>query len=385
LRPILPLVLTYSTSPRLNFPKEDFCMETQPEQQADPRGQHTLREIVIQPYRWGKAYAQLEARRDEILAAWAKLQPRQIILTGCGSTHYLAQSAASTFQKLTGLPARGLPASEIALYADHVLYRPEETLLIAVSRSGTTTETAAAMDKFRALGGKAIWGITCYADTPVALESDLVLLTDMAQEQSIAQTLSFSTMLFTAQGIAALVGGHELSPLNELPDSCENLIQATFGFGTHWGTEPGVERFFFLGSGPRYGIACEAMLKMKEMSITQSEAFHFLEFRHGPMALVDANTMVVGLMGAEHFQHEAAVIAEMAQMGAKTVTIAPGTAKAGHVTVHLTDKVPAWTLPVLYLPVVQSMAYGRSMEKGLDPDNPRNLSAVVYLERETLR
>ena len=360
-------------------------MERQPQEQSPARGEHTLREIVSQPYGWSKAYNQLEARRDEIMAAWAEVQPQQILVTGCGSTHYLSLTAAALLQTLTGIPSRGLPASEIVLYPNQVLYRPEETLLLAISRSGTTTETAAAMDKFRSLGGKAVWGITCYPDTPVGQESDFVLLTDMAQETSIAQTLSFSTMLYTAQGLAALVGNHDIAALNELPDLCENLIQAAFGFATHWGTEPGVERFFFLGSGLRYGIACEAMLKMKEMSITHSEAYHFLEFRHGPKALVDKNTMVVGLMGAEHFHHEAAVIREMAEMGAKTVTLAPGTANAGHVTVHLNNSVPAWTLPVLYLPLLQSMAYARSMEKGLDPDNPRNLSAVVFLERSALR
>lgn len=355
------------------------------ETQQEGRGQHTLREIVSQPYGWGKAFEQLVARREEIVAAWDKVQPQQIIVTGCGSTHYLSLVVAALFQSLTGIPSRGLPASEIALFPNQVLYRPDQTLLLAISRSGTTTETAAAMDKFRALGGKAVWGITCYPDTPVGQESDFVLLTDMAQEQSIAQTLSFSTMLYTAQGLAALVGGHALAPLGEVPDVCARLIENTYGLATHWGTELGVERFFFLGSGMRYGIACEAMLKMKEMSITHSEAYHFLEFRHGPKALVDQNTMVVGMIGAEHFQHEAAVISEMAEMGGKTVVLAPGKTNAGHVTVHLPDNLPAWTMPVLYLPVVQSMAHARAMAKGLDPDNPRNLSAVVFLERSELR
>jgi glucosamine--fructose-6-phosphate aminotransferase (isomerizing) len=127
------------------------------------------------------------------------------------------------------------------------------------------------------------------------------------------------------------------------------------------------------------------MLKMKEMSITHSEAYHFLEFRHGPKALVDGNAMVVGLIGSEHFRHEEAVIREMAEMGGKTVTLVPGTATAGHMTMHLPANLPAWTMPVLYLPVVQSMAYARSMEKGLDPDKPRNLSAVVFLDRSELQ
>ena len=355
------------------------------ETRQETRGQYTLSEIVGQPDGWAAAYKRLVGRRDEILAAWGKVQPQQIIVTGCGSTNYLSQTAASLLQSLTGIPARGLPASEIALFPDQTLYRPDQTLLLAISRSGTTTETAAAMDRFRQLGGKAVWGITCYPGTPVEQESDFVLLTDMAQERSIAQTLSFSTMLFTAQGLAALVGGHDIMPLGQLPEVCERLIETTYGVATHWGTEPGVERFFFLGSGFRYGVACEAMLKMKEMSITHSEAYHFLEFRHGPKALVDEHAMVVGMMGADSFVHENAVMTEMGEMGGKTLALAPGKTNAGQVTVHLPDNLPAWTMPVLYLPVVQSMAHARAMAKGLDPDNPRNLSAVVFLDRASLR
>jgi glucosamine--fructose-6-phosphate aminotransferase (isomerizing) len=353
--------------------------------QEETRGQHTLREIVSQPDGWAAAYERLVGRRDEIVAAWAAVQPQQIIVTGCGSTNYLTQTAAALLQSLTGIPARGLPASEIALFPDQVLYKPEQTLLLAISRSGTTTETAAAMDKFRSLGGKAVWGITCYADTPIGEESDFVLLTDMAQEQSIAQTLSFSTMLFTAQGLAALAGGHDLAPLGAVPEACMRLIESTYGLATHWGTEPGVERFFFLGSGLRYGMACEAMLKMKEMSITHSEAYHFLEFRHGPKALVDEQAMVVGMIGAKTFRHEAAVVNEMAEMGGKTVALVPGKQTAGHITVRLPGDLPEWTMPVLYLPVAQSMGHARSMMKGLDPDNPRNLSAVVFLDRADLK
>src|SRR5215207_9134827 len=99
-------------------------MQTQDER----RGQHTLREIVSQPDGWAAAYDRLVSRRDEIVAAWAAVQPQQIVVTGCGSTNYLSQTVAALLQSLTGLPARGLPASEIALFSDQVLYQPEKTL-----------------------------------------------------------------------------------------------------------------------------------------------------------------------------------------------------------------------------------------------------------------
>ena len=95
--------------------------------------------------------------------------------------------------------------------------------------------------------------------------------------------------------------------------------------------------------------------------------------------------MVVGMVGADSFAHENAVMTEMGEMGGKTLALVPGKSSAGQVTVYLPDNLPAWTMPVLYLPVVQSMAHARAMAKGLDPDNPRNLSAVVFLDRASLR
>ncbi|HEX9595480.1 MAG TPA: SIS domain-containing protein, partial [Anaerolineales bacterium] len=159
----------------------------------------------------------------------------------------------------------------------------------------------------------------------------------------------------------------------------------TYGLAIQWGTQAGLEKFFFLGSGLLYGVACEAMLKMKEMSITQSEAYHALEFRHGPKAMVDDSALVVGLLTRRTFDHEAAVLHEMAAMGGTTLALAPGTRSAGHITVHLPDDLPEWVMPVLYLPVLQSMAHARAVSKGLDPDNPRNLTAVVRLDRAALR
>ncbi len=349
----------------------------------ESRGRATLSEIVSQPDTWAAAYAMLHARQADLAAAWNAHAPRQVLVTGCGSTYYLALSAAALLQGVGRVPARGVPASEIVLYPEQVIHDAGSTLLITVSRSGTTTETAAAIDRFRSLGGKAVWGITCHAGTPVADESDTVILTDMAQERSTAQTRSFSTMLLAAQALAALVGKQSLEPLASIPDVGRRLIEGTYGLATNWGTEAGIERFFFLGSGWLYGIACEAMLKMKEMSVSHSEAYHFLEFRHGPKALVDDEAMVIGLVSAQTMAHEAAVIREMVELGGNTVILAPGQQAIGHVAVHLPASAPAWTLPGLYLPVLQSMAYARAMHKGLDPDNPRNLTAVVQLDRKS--
>ena len=79
-------------------------------------------------------------------------------------------------------------------------------------------------------------------------------------------------------------------------------------FAKEIGENLNFDRFYFLGSGIRYGLACEVNLKMKEMTLTHSEPFHFLEFRHGPMSMVNEKAVVIGMLSEKNFSHEQAVL-----------------------------------------------------------------------------
>lgn len=349
------------------------------------RGQHTLTEITSQPEAWADAFSAFEVNQAALRQAWAALAPKQVLFTGCGSTYYLAQVAAALFQSLTGVPSQACPASEIVLFTNQTLSEPAQTLLIAISRSGTTTETLAAIAKFRQLGGRGVWGITCYPQSDLVQEAELNLLAEAAQEQSMAQTRSFASMLVLAQALAATVAGEDISPLARLPELGRPLIEEVAPLAETLGAQTSLKQFFFLGSGPQYGLACEAMLKMKEMSISHSEAFHFLEFRHGPKSLVDEQSLVVGLLSSAAFIPEYQVLNEMAGFGGQTLALNPLLNNVeARWSVQLTPDLPAWARPVLYLPPLQLLGYYRAMNKGLDPDSPRNLSAVVFLDKETL-
>jgi len=113
---------------------------------------------------------------------------------------------------------------------------------------------------------------------------------------------------------------------------------------------------------------------MKEMTLTHSEPFHFLEFRHGPMSMVTENAVIVGMLSEKNLGHEQAVLNEMQARGGKILSLAESGAD-----VSFESGVPESMRGVLYLPVLQLMAYYRSLAKGLDPDRPNNLVAVVKL------
>ncbi len=163
------------------------------------------------------------------------------------------------------------------------------------------------------------------------------------------------------------------------PPAGRRVIERCQPLAQELGQDPGLERFYFLGSGARYGLACEASLKMKEMSLSYSEPFHFFEFRHGPMSMVNAQTLVVGLLSEANQQHEAQVMTEMGALGGRLMTLGEAGAR-----LSFESGLPEALRGVLYLPLLQLLAFQRARSRGLNPDSPANLNMVVHLDLEAL-
>jgi glucosamine--fructose-6-phosphate aminotransferase (isomerizing) len=260
------------------------------------------------------------------------------------------------------------------LYPQACYPRKGRALLVAVSRSGETTETLRACQAFNGNQHGELVTISCYADMPLAKLGDLNLVLPSGQEQSVAQTRAFSTLYLACAGLAAIWSGHGLEVFAGLPEVGVKVIDAAHAVTKALGQDDSLDRFYFLGSGPRHGLACEISLKMKEMSLSQSEPFHFPEFRHGPISMVTASTLVVGLLSESNRAVEAAVLEDVRALGGRTFTI--GEAEAD---VRFNSGMQEVYWNVLYLPVGQLLAFERSMAKGLNPDRPNNLDPVVKL------
>ena len=299
----------------------------------------------------------------------------QVIFTGCGSTYYLSLAAAALYQQLTGRAARAVPAGELLLNSQTVLINAK-TLLVAISRSGTTTETVKATEKFKMENRGETIVITNY-DEVLTRSANINIVIDKGQEESVAQTRSFASMYVAATAFAAKMAGRNdlLEEMTKLPEIGAELIGKYESLAKELGENLSLDRFYFLGSGIRYGLACEVNLKMKEMTLTHSEPFHFLEFRHGPMSMVGKSTAVCGLLSDSNRAHEAKVLEEMKRLGGTVVSLGESDAD-----VSFESRVPEEVRGVLYLPVLQLMALYRSLAKGLNPDRPNNLTAVVKID-----
>lgn len=336
----------------------------------------TYNEITSQTDAWAQA---IEVAGSAQLPDTKKY--RQVLFTGCGSTYYLSQSAATLYQELSGVTARAIPGGELMLNPQ-IVYpaKPNnslgDTLLVAISRSGTTTETIKAVEKFKSeKRGDVV--VISNADETLSKLGDFKLIIPKGKEISVAQTRSFASMFVAASVFCVRMAGRNdlLGRMTDLPKIGQTLIQNYENIAVQIGENLGYGNFYYLGSGIRYGLACETNLKMKEMSLTHSEPFHFLEFRHGPKSMVNEKTVVVGLLSDVNRSFEQKVLQEMQELGGKVITLAELDADVSFQS-HIPEEVRA----VLYLPVLQLMSFYRSLAKGLNPDKPNNLTAVIKLD-----
>jgi glucosamine--fructose-6-phosphate aminotransferase (isomerizing) len=341
-------------------------------------GKYTRNEILSQPKIWASELTRIESEKRIELPSPEEFD--QILFTGCGSPFFLSRWAARECELFTKVFSRAVPASDLLLEPGAWVHDHPKTLLVASSRSAHTTETIRTVKEFQQNGGKSLV-ITCYPENELSKLTPHVVALPEGQEESVAQTRSFTSMML---GIASwLNGGVPGGFPASLEAAGSRLIAQYSELADRLGMDQSIQRFFFLGSGARYGLANELMLKMKEMSLSYSESFHFLEFRHGPMSMVDDSSLVIGLMNVSDNNYELDLLRDMKKIGARTLAICEDKEIPNNIadaTITLQSGLPPlWRAP-LYLPIPQLIACERALVKKLNPDRPNNLEAVVVLD-----
>ncbi len=341
-------------------------------------------EIESQPDVWESTWRHLQEQRESLSNLLFSQCWDETLFAGCGSAYYLALAAAALYQQLTGQRTRAVPSSEIVLFPGGVYpdIIGQRMLLVALSRSGETTETVQAASEQHRRQMPAL-AVTCHSNSTLASHSDAVLAADEAREEAVPQTRSFTSMYLGVQYLAALSADDRtyLHEIEQLPGHGRQVLQRSAGLAADlaridW------ERVIFLGSGPYFGLACEAALKLKEMALAWSETYHFPEFRHGPISLADERTLVVGLLSDSGAAVEQSVLADVRALGAQTLAIGERVPE-GLATYSLTlgTGLPELARGALYLLPLQVLAYRRALALGLDPAHPRHLQQAVMLER----
>jgi glucosamine--fructose-6-phosphate aminotransferase (isomerizing) len=340
----------------------------------------TMKEIMEQPRCWEKTVELAHRKAKDIKSAFSGVE--EVIFTGCGSAYNVSWVAAPTFQYFTGIKARAFPAAEIFQYPDTVFTKGTHYMVIPISRSGETTETVKAMQY--ALGQKIeTLSITCFPQSPLAIHCKNTLLLEWTQEKSVVTTQSLTSMVLMTQLLSGIVSDRVdyFNQLKQLPLYGKKILASYQALGKEIGEKEEIEKFAFVGSGPYYGLAREAQLKIKEMTLLPSDSYPVLEYRHGPRSNVDSRMLVTILASDAGKEHVILLVKEIKSLGGKSLLICDEVDPALKGLVDyfcvLKSGLSEFARGILYMPVIHLIAYHKALKRELDPDNPKNVSYWV--------
>lgn len=308
----------------------------------------------------------------------------EVIFTGCGTSLYLAQASAHAFSTCTGISAKGMCCSELYYFPETYVGNGKKVLVVPMTRKSYTTEVRMAIDKVRSYPGVKSLAITCDPDS--SKYNDYMLLSPETPEDSVIMTRSFTSMIYLAVVMSYYVGGkkEKIEQLKDYAANAESFLKATDEMAKKIVAEhPECNLFITLGQGINYGIANECMNKMKEMSLSNSEAYYTLEYRHGPMSLVDDKTLIILLGNEDTVDGDAKLLTQMKEYGAKVLAIGNNASK-NFTDVDYTLDMPYGYDSLQNAPIIgfigQLIGYYVAELKNLNADSPRHLTQAIVIK-----
>jgi glutamine---fructose-6-phosphate transaminase (isomerizing) len=320
---------------------------------------------------------------------WRDVQ--RVVLVACGTSYHAGLIARRYFEGLARIPVDIDIASEFR-YRD-LLLGPED-VCIFVSQSGETADTLGALHAARSQGARVL-GVCNVPGSSLTRDADAVVMTATGPEIGVASTKAFTaqivalflTALRAARARETVAADHArtlLGDLTTLPARVEELLSREKQVAALASQFQGYRDFFFLGRGIQYPVALEGALKLKEIAYVRAEAFPAGEMKHGPLALIDRNTVTIALApaGATH-DKMLSTIEEVKARDGQVIAVASEKDDAITSLVDHVIRVPSTTdllMPCLVAIPLQFFAYHMAVMSGRDVDRPRNLAKSVTVE-----
>ena len=315
----------------------------------------------------------------------------KVIIVACGTSAYAGLVGKFLIETLARIPVEVDYGSEFR-YRDPLI--DERTAVLAITQSGETVDTLAAMEEARAKGAR-LWAIVNVVGSMAARISDGVIHMHAGPEIGVASTKAFTASVVDLYMLGLYLGqargpiapsqmGELLDGLLALPKLAGDVLDNGHEYEDLAGLFFKHENFLYLGRGINYPIALEGALKLKEISYIHAEGYPAGEMKHGPIALIDERMPVVAIAVQDSVYEK--MISQIEQVKARDGTvIAVATegdtfirSKADHV-IYVPETLPLLT-PVLTVLPLQLLAYHMAVRRGADVDQPRNLAKSVTVE-----
>lgn len=315
----------------------------------------------------------------------------QVHISACGSAYHVGMVAQYVIEKLARVPVRVELASEFR-YRNPIL--DPDSLVIAISQSGETADTLAAIREAKGRGIKTL-GIVNVVGSTIARESDHVMYTMAGPEIAVATTKAYSAQLIAmylfAIRLASVKGmidkdreAQLIAEIKTLPDKVERSLEDKERLQWFTAKFSNVHDVFFIGRGIDYAISLEGSLKMKEISYVHSGAYAAGELKHGTISLVEDGTLIIGVLTQSDLYEK--TVSNMVEVKSRGAYLCGITSSGNYeiedtadFTVYIPKTEEIFEASLAVIPL-QLMGYYMSVARGLDVDKPRNLAKSVTVE-----
>ena len=314
----------------------------------------------------------------------------RIIITACGTSYYAGMVGEYMIEDLAGVPVEVEYASEFR-YRNPII-KPG-TLVLAISQSGETADTLAALKEAKQKGATAL-AICNGVGSTIARTSDGGVYLHAGPEIGVASTKAFTSQVTVLAMIALLLGRQRrlsfeagsdiVKAMQDLPELVEKTLQLSDQIAGIAQKYVKANNFLYLGRHFNYPVAMEGALKLKEISYIHAEGYPAAEMKHGPIALIDENMPVVVIAPKDALFDK--VISNVREIKARSGRVIAITTDDCHPLDDIADhliKVPKtipMLMPILTCIPLQLLAYHIAVLRGNDVDQPRNLAKSVTVE-----
>ncbi len=358
---------------------------------------YMLKEIMEQPRSLTNALRGRIDRREGrvVLGGLSQLarelvRAKRVILTAQGTAWHAALIGEYLLEELARMPAETEYASEFR-YRNPII--DDGTVIVAVSQSGETADTLAALHEARERGAIAL-GVVNAVGSTIARDTDAGVYLHVGPEIGVASTKAFIGQVTVLTLIALFIGrrkllspeqtGQLLGELEKMPEMIGKVLEQSDYIRDETAKVCGRENWLFLGRGYNYPVALEGALKLKEISYIHAEGMPAAEMKHGPIALIDQGMPVV-FIAPQNSQYDKVVsnIEEVRARGGRIIAVADEHDREIEKYAHTIFRVPhvsAPLQPLLTTIPLQLLAYHAAVIRGHDVDKPRNLAKSVTVE-----
>jgi glucosamine--fructose-6-phosphate aminotransferase (isomerizing) len=357
-----------------------------------------LKEIFEQPRAIEDTLrGRVELEAGDVVASELGLDPKavqeikRVYFIACGTSYHASLAGRHWIEQLARLPAQCELASEVR-YRGPVFSSSD--LVVAVSQSGETADTLAALHEAKRQGAR-ILAVSNVLDSAIPRASHGAFYTHAGPEIGVASTKAFSTQLVAMLLLATYLGRHRgtllretsreiLESLLKLPNDLRAVLERSDEVLTVARRWHQARHMLFLGRGLGYPIALEGALKLKEISYAHAEGYAAGEMKHGPIALID-ETMPVVVIAPQDGNYEK-TLSSMQEVRARDGQVIAVATEGDDRLSELSSEVlwipavPDWIVPLVAVLPLQLLAYHIADLKGTDVDQPRNLAKTVTVE-----